>query len=66
MYVEFQGFRPKIGVNHEEWDTLMGEEVNGTPTWARGSRLGPKCVTVNYGDLKGHENQKSELFMEKT
>ena len=41
--------------------------VNGTPYWGMGSRLGSKCVPVNCGDLKLHENQiKLELYWNNT
>ena len=39
----------------------------GPPTGGRGSRLGPKCVPVNCGDLKVHENHiKLELYWNNT
>ena len=55
LYAEFEGSRPKNGDNNENGSPYW---QMGPPTGRRGSRLGPKCVTVNCGDLKVHENHK--------
>ena len=50
MYAEFQGSRPKNGVNDEKWVPLLGKGVNGAPYFGEGVLLGSKmCYCPLWG-----------------